>query len=201
MYCSPRWRFLPEVARYARPERPTAVLDGGAYIGLSTFLLAALTRFAGDVIAVEAHGANHELLSRNTEGASRVVQLWRGAVGGDHRARAVVVGDAGAVAAGGFAQMRVADVPASAAEGEGDARAAAPLPAGVVQVAKTRRFFTPDLQVRMSCAVAPDATLIVGGGRLRGASREPRGTAQQHSPSGVRPAAWQAATRSRFDAS
>lgn len=84
VFCSDRWAFLPDIARYIRFDRPNSVLDAGAGIGVGAFLLAALTRFVGDVVALEPYKSRVAQMRENLGVAAHAVQPTRGALtGGD----------------------------------------------------------------------------------------------------------------------
>jgi hypothetical protein len=81
VYCGGRFSFLPDIARYAPIDRPTTVLDAGTNIGAGTLLFAALTRFAGDVLALEPLSSNSQLMRANLGVVERTVHFHDGVLG------------------------------------------------------------------------------------------------------------------------
>jgi FkbM family methyltransferase len=103
VYCGGRFSFLPDIARYAPLDRPTTVLDAGANIGAGTLLFAALTRFAGDVLALEPLSANSQLMRANLGIVERTVQFHDGVLGNTVIGPPAVVG----ASEGAFSSARV----------------------------------------------------------------------------------------------
>jgi hypothetical protein len=103
VYCGGRFSFLPDIARYVPIDRPTTVLDAGANIGAGTFLFAALTRFAGDVLALEPLRANNQLMRANLGAVERTVQFYDGVLGNTVIGPPAVLG----AAEGAFSSARV----------------------------------------------------------------------------------------------
>lgn len=83
VFCTDRFSFLATISRYTRLDRPVSVLDAGAGTGIQSVLFAALTLFAGDVIAVEPYWPRVDQMTTAADGlVKHVVQAVRGVLNG-----------------------------------------------------------------------------------------------------------------------